>query len=292
MTQDIPPWFPRDLFPFTSRFIDIGGHRLHFIDEGEGVPLLLLHGNPTWSFLYRAIVAGLRSQIRCIAVDLPGFGLSRAADGYDFLPASHARVVDAFVEKLGLGDFAVMVQDWGGPIGLWTAARRADRVRGLVIGNTWAWPIDGDRHFERFSAIMGGAVGRFAIRHFNAFVNMMIPAGVKRKRLPRPVMTAYRRPFPTADSRLPTNIFPREIRASREFLAEVEAGLAALSKKPALIVWGDRDVAFRQKERERFQGIFTNHRLVELPGAGHFIQEDAPQEIVSAISSWWPNAVG
>ena len=139
---------------------------------------------------------------------------------------------------------------------------------------------------------MGGAVGRFAIRNFNAFVNVMIPAGVKRKRLPRPVMTAYRRPFPTAASRLPTSIFPREIRASREFLAEVEAGLATLSQKPALIVWGDRDVAFRQKERERFQRIFANHRLVDLSGSGHFIQEDAPQEIVSAISDWWAGAMG
>jgi haloalkane dehalogenase len=286
-----PSWLPRELFPYESRFVEIEGHRLHYVDEGSGPTLLLFHGNPTWSFLYRDIIARLRPRFRCVAVDYPGFGLSRAADNYDFLPASHARVVDGFVRAIGLAEFAVMVQDWGGPIGLWVAAQHAAQVRGLVIGNTWAWPIDGDPHFERFSKLAGGRVAAFAVRHFNAFVNVMMPMGVQRGKLDPRAMAAYRGPFPTKDSRAPTNVFPREIRGSSAFLGDVQTGLAALAAKPALILWGDRDDAFREQERQRFETVFPNHRTVILRGAGHYIQEDAPAEIAEAIAQWWDAAV-
>ena len=282
----IPDWVPRDLFPFPSRFIDIDGNRIHYVDEGSGPVLLFLHGNPTWSFLYRGIIAQLKTRFRCIALDYPGFGLSTAKPGYNFLPENHARVVEAFVSALDLPAFMLMVQDWGGPIGLWMAGRCPDRITGLVIGNTWAWPITGDPHFERFSSIMGGAVGRFAIRNFNAFVNMMIPMGVKRRKLGKAVMAAYRRPFPTRAARMATAIFPREIRASSAFLSEVEQSLPGLSEKPALILWGEKDVAFREVERKRFEALFPCHRTVSLPGAGHYIQEDAPDEIATAIADF------
>ena len=282
-----PNWVPRTLFPYESRFMDIHGHSIHYIDEGSGPVLLLLHGNPTWSFLYRDIVRDLKGSFRCIAMDYPGFGLSQAAEGYDFLPASHARVVDAFVESLGIDRFSLMVQDWGGPIGLWVAGHRTSQVERLIIGNTWAWPIDGDQHFERFSKLMGGTIGRFMICHFNAFVNLMIPMNVKRRHLSSETMAAYRSPFPTEDSRMPTWIFPREIVNSGDFLTEVESGLERLASKPALIVWGDKDIAFRAHERERFELAFPTHRTLILEGAGHYIQEAAPEEIADAIRDWW-----
>jgi len=286
-----PAWFPTSLFPFESHFVEVDGCRVHHVDEGTGPTLLLLHGNPTWSFLYRDIIRGLRGQFRCVALDLPGFGLSTAPAGYGFTPAEHARVVERFVDVLRLDGFTPFVQDWGGPIGLSVAGRLATRVRALIIGNTFAWPVNGDPHFESFSKAMGGAAGGFFIRHFNAFVNLMIPMGVKRKKLPRAVMEAYRAPFRHA-SREPTHIFPREILASRDFLAQVERGLAALREKPALILWGDRDIAFRAIERARFEREFPRHRSIILKGAGHFIQEDAPEEIVEAVRAWWSSPEG
>jgi haloalkane dehalogenase len=114
-TGAAPSWLPRELFPFESRFVDVEGHSLHFVDEGSGPTLLLLHGNPTWCFLYRGVIQGLRHGLPCIALDYPGFGLSRAATGYDHRPASHARVVHAFVGALGLSGFTVTVQDWAVP---------------------------------------------------------------------------------------------------------------------------------------------------------------------------------
>jgi haloalkane dehalogenase len=147
--------------------------------------LLLLHGNPTWSFLYRVIIKGLRDSFRCVALDYPGFGFSTTRAGYGFTPAEHANIVERFLLTLDHRDVTLMVQDWGGPIGLGCASQHSERFRALIVGNTWAWPVNGYRHFEWFSKLFGGPLGGFAIRNFNAFVNLFIPAGVKRRKLPK-----------------------------------------------------------------------------------------------------------
>lgn len=284
-----PEWIPAELYPFESRFADVAGSRVHYIDEGEGPTLLLLHGNPTWSFLYREIVAGLRDRFRCIAVDHPGFGLSSPAPGYGFTPAEHAKVLEAFIAELDLTDVTMMVQDWGGPIGFAAATREPDRFSGFVIGNTWAWPKS-DPGTQVFSRFLGGPIGGYLITRRNLFVERIIPAGVRLKKLSKPVMDAYRGPFPTPQSRRPVHVFPHEILASRPFLAEVERGLPALADRRALLVWPTRDVAFRVTERRRWESAFPDHRTVMLEGAGHYIQEDAPAEIVAAIRDWIPGA--
>lgn len=284
-----PDWLTQASFPFASRFLAIDGHTIHYIDEGprEAPVLLLLHGNPTWSFLYRHLVPQLADRFRCVALDLPGFGLSEAAPGYDRLPASHARVVLRFVDALALSHFTPMLQDWGGPIGLWVSEQRPERVERLVVLNTWGWPVNGDPHFERFSGAMGGAIGGFAIRHFNAFVNLLLPAGTPRRKLDREAMRAYRAVMSTPDRRASTHVLPREIVHSGPWLAEIEKGLPRLADKPALIVWGTKDIAFREKERRRFEAALPRHETVIVEGAGHFMQEDAPDEIATALRRWW-----
>ena len=283
-----PEWVPETLYPFEDRYAEIGGARVHYVDEGSGPPLVLLHGNPTWSFLYREIVRGLRDRYRCIAVDYPGFGLSTAAPGYGFTPAEHAGVVDQLVVQLDLQGATMMVQDWGGPIGFAVATRHPDRFAAFVIGNTWAWPKS-DPGTQVFSRLMGGPIGGYLILRRNAFVERIIPSNVKRRELPAEVMDAYRGPFPTPESRRPMHVFPREILGSRPFLAQIERGLPALRDRPALIVWPTKDVAFRNRERARWEELFPNHLTVTLEGAGHYIQEDAPEEIVAAIRDWAPS---
>jgi haloalkane dehalogenase len=287
VTADRPGWLLEELYPFESRYADIGGASVHYLDEGAGPPLLLLHGNPTWSFLYRDLIRGLRDRYRCIAPDHPGFGLSRPAPGYRFTPAEHAAVLEQLVEQLGLSDMTMMVQDWGGPIGFAVATRQPDRFSAFVIGNTWAWP-KADPATQLFSRLLGGPIGAYLIERRNVFVEKIIPGNVKRRKLAPEVMNAYRGPFPTRDSRRPMHVFPREILGSRPFLADVERGLAKLRDRPALLVWPTKDVAFREPERKRWEQVFPNHRTVILQGAGHYIQEDAPEEIVSAIRAWAP----
>ena len=279
-------WLDRDLYPFNGHFEEIQGCRVHYLDEGQGPVLLLLHGNPTWSFLYRDVIRHLRDRFRCIAPDYPGFGFSIPASGYGFTPAEHAGVIEELLLRLDLQGVIPVMQDWGGPIGLWVAGRHPGRFRGLVLGNTWAWPVTGDRHFERFSSLLGGGVGGVLIRYFNFFVNALIPYGTRLRKPSHEVMQAYRGPFPTPEHREPICVFPREIVASADFLAGVEKRLERIRELPTLIVWGDRDPAFRARERERFQASFPHHEVHLLRGAGHYIQEDAPEEISAAITNW------
>jgi haloalkane dehalogenase len=280
-----PTWVPDRLYPFESHYAQIDGAQVHYVDEGSGPPLLLLHGNPTWSFLYREIIKGLRERFRCIALDYPGFGLSRAAPGYGFTPAEHAKVVEQLVVQLDLQGMTMMVQDWGGPIGFAVATRNPERFAAFVIGNTWAWP-KADPGTQIFSRFMGGPIGGYLILQRNFFVEKVMPSSSKRKKIPAEVMDAYRGPFPTPESRRPVHVFPREILASRPFLAEIERGLPALRDRPALIVWPTKDVAFREPERRRWESTFPDHRTVIVEGAGHYIQEEAPEEIVAAIRDW------
>ena len=276
-----PAWVPNELYPFEDRYADVAGCAVHYVDEGAGPPLLLLHGNPTWSFLYREIVTGLKDRHRCIAVDHPGFGLSRPRPGYRFTPAEHAVLLEALVEHLGLEEITLMVQDWGGPIGFAVATRQPERFAGFVIGNTWAWPKS-DLGTQLFARALGGPIGRRLILNRNLFVEGIL-ARATRRPLPDRVMDAYRGPFPTPASRVPIAVFPREILASRPFLAEIESRLDRLADRPALILWPTRDPAFGEPERRRWEELFPAHRSVTLDGAGHYIQEDAPDEIVAAI---------
>jgi haloalkane dehalogenase len=135
---------------------------------------------------------------------------------------------------------------------------------------------------------MGGPIGKFAILNFNAFVNLLIPAGIKRDKASREIMQAYRKPLSTRKRRLPSYIFPREILSSRDYLERVRSDLSKISDRPALIVWGDKDIAFKEKERRTFESIFTDHQTKILAGAGHYIQEDAGEEIADAILTWHP----
>jgi haloalkane dehalogenase len=283
-----PGWVDPSLFPFESRFVELEGARVHYIDEGFGPTLLMLHGNPTWSFLFRHMVAALRDRFRCVALDYPGFGLSTAPPGYGFTAAEHSETVARFVSALDLMAWTPVVQDWGGPIGLGAAAREPERVATLAILNTWAWPLQGHRDAERFSKLLGGPVGRFAILRLNGFVNLIIPSALKRGRLSRSVMDHYRRPFPTVASREPVAVLPRELLAARPFLEDVERGLERLRDLPALLCFSDGDPIFGERELERFAGRLPNHRRVRVTNAGHYLQEDAPREIAEAIAAWHP----
>jgi haloalkane dehalogenase len=114
---------------------------VHYVDEGSGPVIMFFHGNPTWSFRYRYVIIGLRDQFRCIAVDYLGFGLSDRPSGFGYTPEEHAQVVGDLVDHLDLDGYLTMGQDWGGPISMAVATTRADRVRGVILGNTWFWPV-------------------------------------------------------------------------------------------------------------------------------------------------------
>lgn len=281
-----PDWVDDELFPFESRFLDIDGHTVHYVDEGVGPTLLFLHGNPTWSFVYRDVIKQLRGDFRCMAVDYPGFGLSVATPGYGHLPAEHAHVITRFIDELSISGATLVVHDWGGPIGLSALAARPAAFERLVLGNTSAWPADA-LAVKIMSHVMGGPLGSLLIRHFNLFVNAMIPAGHRLRKPSGPEMAHYRRALASPQRRDASAIFPRQITASREFLAGVESALPAFSALPTLLIWGGADFAFGADELRRFTDTFVDHHVELIEGAGHFVQSDAPAEFAAAIRNWF-----
>ncbi len=272
-----------ELYPFAPHWFERGGSAMHYIDEGAGVPVLMLHGNPTWSFLYRDIIRELRGEFRCIAPDYPGFGHSDHPPGYGYTPREHAEWIAAFIDHLQLDRYILMVQDWGGPIGLSVAVEQEERVAGLVIMNTWAWapPANG----RLFSMLVGGPLGRYAHRRHNFFAAKIVPSGIYyRKRKPPEVFKAYTDPFPTEESREGTAVFPREIRRSKDWLKGIGNRLGRLVDKPVELVWGMKDLAFGSEAIvRRWQRYFPQAHLTRLEKASHYLQEDQPEAIAAAV---------
>lgn len=272
-----------ELYPFASRWFDSSAGRVHYLDEGSGPPILLCHGNPTWSFLYRDIITGLRDRFRCIVPDYPGFGLSERPSGYRYTVEEHANVVGELVDFLELDGYLSMGQDWGGPISMAVDVARADRVRGIVLGNTWFWPANTLR-MKLFSTVMSSPLMQNAIVNRNFFVERLIPTGTTRT-LTQTEMKHYRGVQPTPQARHGVAELPRQILAARPLLARLAHDVPTiLGEKPALFVWGMKDFAFPPAQNlPRMQGAFPNHVVIELPDANHFIQEDAPHQIAAAI---------
>jgi haloalkane dehalogenase len=274
-----------ELFPVEHRFLDFGGHGIHYVDEGAGETVLLLHGNPAWSFLYRKIIAGLKDEFRCVALDYPGYGMSTAGAGYGYTPREHSAVTEGFVDRLGLTEMTVKGQDWGGPVGLGMAGRRPELVRRLIIANTFAWPLDGNRRVRLFSAVMGGPVGRALNRRWNLVPRFFFARGLARP-IADDVLDAYLGPWRDPARRAPAAIGPRQLIRASGYLAEVEAGLGRIADRPALIAWGTKDFAFGSAERARFESVFPNHRTVLYPTASHFLQEDVGDRIAAAYKAF------
>jgi haloalkane dehalogenase len=205
------------LFDVEHRFLDLEGARIHDVDEGIGETLLLLHGNPAWSFPHREIIAGLKDEFRCVAPDYPGYGMSSAPAGYRFTPSEQSAVLERFVDRLRLTELTLMVQDWGGPVGLGLAGRRPELLRRLIIGNTFAWPLNGEFRVRMFSALMGGPIGRRLNRHFMLVPRVFFARGLAQE-TPRKVLGLNFAPWRDPARRAPAAIGPKQLIAAADYL--------------------------------------------------------------------------
>lgn len=270
------------LYPFVSRWFDGAGPRVHYIDEGKGAAVVMLHGNPTWSFLYRKVIKELGGQFRCIAMDYPGFGLSERPSDYGYTAAEHAHVIGELVDHLNLDEFMVMGQDWGGPIGMTIALERADRVAGMVFANTWYWPAQGS--LATFSVVMSTPPAQWLILRRNAFVNFIMPRSVATPMEPA-VFKTYQEAQPTPEARRGVAEFPRQIRRARPMLEHLASSAPKmLGGKPMELVWAMKDPAFGNAAvLARWQRDFPSAHLTKLESANHYIQEDAPAALADAV---------
>ena len=289
----VPTWVDRVGYPFASRVAALDAGRVHYVDEGTGDPVLFVHGTPTWSYEWRHLVAALAPRWRCVAPDLLGFGLSERPPGFPYTPEAHAEVLRAFVDRLGLERLTLVVHDYGGPIGLPLCLDRPDRVRRLVLLNTWLWPLDDDPAFRRAGRLMGSRLGRFLYRRCNASLRLIMPhAYGDRRKLTPAIHRQYLAAFPTADDRERVLwTLARALLGSSAYYADLWRRRERLRGRPALIVWGLKDPAFGLPSLERWVGLFgRDAQVVRLPAAGHWPHEEDPQAVRHALVAFLESA--
>jgi haloalkane dehalogenase len=286
VSMGTPPWLDRAEYPFASRWVEIEGARMHYVDEGQGPTVLMVHGTPTWSFLYRHLVRGLRGRFRCIVPDHLGFGLSDKPAGDAYRPQDQARRLAAFVAALGLGAMTLVVHDFGGPIGLAHAIEHPDTVRHLVLFNTWMWSFAGDRRYERIGRVLASPVGRFLYERLGASVNVVFRrAMADRTRYTKAVHAQYAAPQRSPAARHATWIYAREVMGAGDWYDGLWRRRERLAAIPALLIWGLKDKAFGTF-LPRWRTVFRDAEAVELAGVGHAPPEERGPECAALVAGF------
>ncbi|MEI6293132.1 MAG: alpha/beta fold hydrolase [Methanomicrobiales archaeon] len=279
-----PEWLDRQEYPFEPHFFKTPAGTMHYVDEGTGDPIVFVHGNPAWSFEFRRLIRELSRTNRCIAPDLIGFGLSDKPAGWSYLPEEQAKNLDCFLESLSLEHITMVVGDWGGPIGLSYAINHPEKVKNLVITNTWLWSVRSDWYFQAFSKFMGGPLGRWLIRNRNFFAGTLMRSMFGDKsRLTPEIHEHYLIPLSKPEERKGCWVFPGQIIGSSDWLGSLWDKREALQGKRHLIAWGMKDIAFRKKEMKTWMNAFPMATVVRFEDAGHFVAEEKPDELTREI---------
>ena len=286
-TNKNPDWINKDEYPFPPKFFKTNFGQMHYVDEGQGKPVVMIHGNPDWSFSYRHLIKALSKTNRCIAPDHIGFGLSDKPENFSYTPEDQAKNFEKFMESLNLSDITLVFNDWGGPIGLSYAIAHTEKVSKLVIINTWLWSTNNDWYYQMFSRFMGGAIGRWLIRKYNFFAKVVVRMAFGTKsRLTKEIHRHYLTPLQNPKERKGTNVFPRHIIASGKWLDSLWRQIGTIKDKPALILWGMKDIAFRKKELKRWTSTLTNFQLHTFADSGHYSHEERHEEAAKFIKDF------
>lgn len=280
-------------FPFESNFIEVDGSDIHYVDVGEGNPILFLHGNPTSSYLWRNIIPYLQPEARCIAPDLIGMGRSDKPDiAYTF--EDHYDYMEGFIEELGLEELSFVVHDWGGGIGFHYARTNPDNVIAIAFMETlyrpWKWERMPKEYRLTFRLMRAPVVGWLMNSVANMFVKTM-QEGISRD-LTTEEFDRYKEPYPTIASRKPVRVWPQEVpingtparvhekvAAYSEWLSETEIPKLCLYAHPGILI-RDEDVTY-------IENNLDNTTMVDLGEGLHYLQEDHPHRIGEEIASWY-----
>jgi haloalkane dehalogenase len=274
-------------YPFASHAIDVDGGRMHYVDEGSGDPLLFLHGNPTWSFLFRRLVKAFRGEYRCVAPDHLGCGLSDKPQTWRYDLAGHVENVEKLALALDLRRITLVVHDWGGPIGFGFARRHPERIARLVVTNTAAFPAKAPL---RLRICRAPWIGEVLVRQLNGFAGLATSLAVTRP-LSNAARKGYRLPYRNPDDRVAIARFVQDIPLSPrdrswEELRAIEASLESFRSLPACILWGERDAVFTPAFREEWQRRLPGATVLRLPDAGHWLFEDEPERIETFLRAF------
>lgn len=280
-------------FPYAPRYLDVNGFPMHFVDEGEGDPIVMLHGDPTWGYLFRKFIPPLSLKGRCVVPDHMGMGKSAAPQWlYPYRLRHHVSNLENLLLSLDLHAITLVVHDWGGPVGLGFAVRHSTRIKRLVLLNTWAFAKWPSGPLPRLLQIIRSEKGEKFILEKNVYIKSALLRSVCRpENLTRNVMDAYLAPFPTPESRLALLSWTRDISLdekdpSYRDMAEIEAGLFRFRRTPVLLLWGMQDPVLSEPVLRMWQRVFPQAVTHTFEDAGHFLPEDAPVRTVLQIEDF------
>jgi haloalkane dehalogenase len=287
---------PEKFYPFESHWLDIDGIRMHYLDEGprDAPVVLMVHGNPTWSFYYRNLVLALREDYRCIVPDHVGCGLSDKPtdEQYDYTLAQRisdlTRLMDHVAHE---GPVHMIVHDWGGMIGFGWAVDRPSRIASLVVANTAAFAMPAEKKLPAALWLVRNTwLGAVLVRGFNAFSGLAAHVAFK-KPVSREIREAYTGPYDTWNNRIATLRFVQDIPLDPadpgyEIVQATEVRLHKFSRKPCLLVWGEKDFVFDHHFLNRWKQIFPNATVISYPDCGHYIFEDAGGPLRKAVAKF------
>jgi pimeloyl-ACP methyl ester carboxylesterase len=276
-------WLDKSEYPFTSNFFDINGQKLHYIEEGKGEPVLFVHGTPSWSFDYRNVIKKLKVNYRCVAIDHIGFGLSDKPEHYDYSTQNHSKTLEKFVLEKHLDNITLVVHDFGGAIGLNFAIQHPDKIKRLVILNSWLWSIENDPDFITLSKILKSPLLPFLYRYLNFSPRFILPKSFGERKLPKHLLKQYTKPFANKTQRNGALAFAKSLLNDQDWFEELWNRRQAISNKTTLFIWGMKDPVIKPQNLEKFQSGFTNSRTVKLELTGHFPQEEQPEKVTYAI---------
>ncbi len=287
---------PKALYPFESHYFQVaGGLRCHYLDEGSGEPVVMVHGNPTWSFYYRNLVTALRGSHRVIVPDHIGCGFSDKPDDSRYEYTLRRRVEDftALLDHLSLeNDLTLVMHDWGGPIGMLYAVRHPQRIKRLILLNTAAFRLPPSKALPwALGLVRNTTAGALLVRQFNAFSRGASWIACRQRRLSKEVRDAYCAPYDSWDNRIATLRFVQDIPLqpgdrSYELAIEVESKVSLFQHTPVLICWGMKDFVFDHHFLEVWQRILPAAEVHRFPRAGHYVLEDAGEEIVPLVQQF------
>ncbi len=276
-------WLDKSEYPFTSMYFDINGNKLHYIDEGKGEVLLFVHGTPSWSFDYRNVIKTLKDNYRCIAIDHIGFGLSDKPEQYDYSTQNHSKTLEKFVLEKQLNNITLIVHDFGGPIGLNFAIQHPEKIRNMIILNSWLWSSKNDPDFIKLSKILKSPILPFLYRYLNFSPKFILPKSFGDHKLSKNLLTQYTKPFANKTQRNGALAFAKSLLNDQEWFEELWNKRQIISEKPTLFIWGMKDAVIKPHHLAKFQSGFTNSTSLKLDTSGHFPQEEQPEKVIKTI---------
>jgi len=279
-------WLDTSEYPFQSNYFDINGHRLHYIDEGQGETILFVHGTPSWSFDYRNTIKKLKSNFRCVAIDHIGFGLSDKPEHYDYSTQNHSKTLEKFVIEKQLDNITLVVHDFGGAIGLNFAMQYPEKIKCLVILNSWLWSSKNDPDFIKLSKILKSPLLPFLYRYLNFSPKFILPKSFGENKISSKLLKQYTKPFANKTQRNGALAFAKSLINDQDWFEELWNKRQTISNKPTLLIWGIKDSVIKPHYLDKFQSGFKNSKTIRLETSGHFPQEEQPEKVAEAIKDF------